>query len=198
MDGNTALWDAISAKHHSIFRILYQYAAITDSYTAGDVLCTAAKRNDLTVMKELLKQGLHVDSKDCHGQTAIQIAMAENHVDMVKLLVLNGADIGDIDHQSKLPSVNLNEMLQKREVGYRITVPDTSPNEVLLRRQEEEKERNLGRSKGLCYPRVGIYRGHPVVKRENCCTEAGRLIRLPNSLMELKCIAGTLKFAHKI
>ncbi|XP_057494473.1 potassium channel AKT2/3-like isoform X2 [Actinidia eriantha] len=190
VDGNTALWDAISAKHHSIFRILYQCAAITDPYTAGDVLCTAAKRNDLTVMKELLKQGLHVDSKDCHGQTAIQIAMAENHVDMVKLLVLNGADIGETDHQSKFPSVNLNEMLQKREVGYRITVPDTSLSAGLLRRQEEEKECNLERSRGLCYPRVSIYRGHPVVRRENCCTEAGRLIRLPNSLVELKCIAG--------
>ncbi|KAI8532133.1 hypothetical protein RHMOL_Rhmol11G0189800 [Rhododendron molle] len=39
-------------------------------------------------------------------------------------------------------------------------------------------------------PRVGIYRGHPLVRRDSCCTEARRLIRLPNSLVELKSIAG--------
>ncbi|THG13367.1 hypothetical protein TEA_013251 [Camellia sinensis var. sinensis] len=142
MEGNTALWDAISSKHHSIFWILYHCAAISDPYTAGDLLCTAAKRNNLAVMKDLLKQGLHIDSKNCHGQTALQIAVAENHVDMIKFLVMSaGADVGNID-QHKLPkSLDLNEMLQKREVGHRIMVPDdvSPPNEVVLRRRQGEK-----------------------------------------------------------
>ncbi|KAI8532134.1 hypothetical protein RHMOL_Rhmol11G0189900 [Rhododendron molle] len=116
IDGNTALWDAISAKHHSIFRILYHCAAISDPHTARDLLCTASKRNNIMVMKELLKHGLHVDSRDRHGKTALR----ENHQDMVKLLVMNGADVGDTD-PSNLSSLNLNEMLQKREVGYRVT-----------------------------------------------------------------------------
>lgn len=191
MDGNTALWDAISAKHHSIFRILFHCAAISDPYIAGDLLCIAAKRNDLTVMKELLKHGLHVDSKDRHGQKAIQIAMAENQVDMVKLLVMNGADIGSTDKYS-FPAMHLNEMLQKREVGYQIMVPDSSsPTELLLGKNDREEESNPGRSKGLCCSRVSIYRGHPELRRDRCCTEAGRLVRLPNSLEELKSIAGT-------
>uniref|UniRef100_A0A5B6YZR5 Potassium channel n=1 Tax=Davidia involucrata TaxID=16924 RepID=A0A5B6YZR5_DAVIN len=190
IDGNTAIWDAISAKHHSIFRVLYHCAAISDPYTAGDLLCTATKRNDLMVMKELLKHGLHVESKDRHGLTAIQIAMEENHVDMVKLLMMNGADVND-SNKFKFSSVILNEMLQKREVGHRINVSDTTPERVLFRRHEGEEECNWGRSKqGTFYPRVSIYRGHPVVRRESCCTEAGRLIRLPNSLVELKSIAG--------
>ncbi|XWS54882.1 hypothetical protein CRYUN_Cryun10bG0127700 [Craigia yunnanensis] len=86
MNGNTALWDAISSKHHSIFRTLYHCAAISDPFTAGDLLCTAAKRNDLTLMQELLKHGLSVDGKDRHGLTALQIAMKEKHEDMVNLL----------------------------------------------------------------------------------------------------------------
>ncbi|KAL2477546.1 Potassium channel AKT2/3 [Forsythia ovata] len=49
MNGNTALWDAIATKHHSIFTILYHWASISDSYIAGDLLCMAARRNDLTV-----------------------------------------------------------------------------------------------------------------------------------------------------
>lgn len=190
IDGNTALWDAISAKHHSIFRILYHWAAISDPHTAGDLLCSASKRNNIMVMKELLKHGLHVDSRDRHGKTALRIAMAENHQDMVKLLVVNGADVGETD-PSDLPSANLNEILQKREVGYRVTVPDALPKGPTSRGEEGEEENNLGRLKGISSPRVSIYRGHPVMRRDSCCTEAGRLIRLPNSLVELKSIAGT-------
>ncbi|CAL5322666.1 unnamed protein product [Camellia sinensis] len=193
LDSNTALWDAISSKHHSIFQILYHCSAISDPYTAGDLLCTAAKRNNLAVMKYLLKQGLHIDSKNHNGQTALQIAAAENHVDMTKFIVMSaGADVGNID-QHKLPKpLDLNEMLQKREVGHRIMVPDdvSPPNEVVLRRQGVGgKEGNLGGSGGHFCPRVSIYKGQPMVRKDSCCTQAGRLIRLPNSFVELKNIA---------
>ncbi|KAJ7946608.1 Potassium channel [Quillaja saponaria] len=67
INGNTALWDAIASKHHSIFRTLYQHTALSDPHTAGDLLCMAAKRNDMTVMNELLNQGLNIDSKNRHG-----------------------------------------------------------------------------------------------------------------------------------
>lgn len=195
IDGNTALWDAISAKHHSIFRILYHHTAISDPYIAGDLLCTAAKRNDLMVMKGLLKNGLNIDSKDHHGLTAIQIALAENHVDMVKLLVMNGADVFNVNTY-KFSSTTLNEMLKKRDVGYQIMLDDTTPDEVLLRKNEEERDCNRERPNGLSCPRVSIYRGHPLVRRDTSCVEAGRLIRLPNTLEEIKSIAGTFLQPH--
>lgn len=197
MNGNTALWDAISSKHYSIFRILYHCAAISDPYTAGDLLCTAAKRNDMTVMKELVKYGLNVDSKDRHGKTAIQIAMAENNAEMVNFLVMNGADVVEANTY-EFCSTSLNEMLQKREIGHRITVHEndngsTENNEVLLKKliesdSETKQQENL---KGGSYQRVSIYKGHPLVRKENCCIGSGRLIRLPSSLEELKKIAGT-------
>ncbi|XP_070682673.1 potassium channel AKT2/3 isoform X4 [Malus domestica] len=186
-NGNTALWDAIASKHHSIFRSLYFCAAISDPYTAGDLLCTAAKRNNLTVMEELLKQGLNVDSKNQLGKTAVQIAMEENNADMVNLLVMNGADVTNAQN-CLFPSQSLTEMLQKREVGHRITVPDSTINEVPLMKNGE---RNSGReSYGVNCPRVSIYRGHPMVRKTTCCREAGRVIRLPCSLEELRNIAG--------
>ncbi|KAL0365043.1 UNVERIFIED_CONTAM: Potassium channel AKT2/3 [Sesamum angustifolium] len=43
-NGNTALWDAIAAKHHSVFKILYHWASISDPYVAGDLLCMAARK----------------------------------------------------------------------------------------------------------------------------------------------------------
>ncbi|XP_061337183.1 potassium channel AKT2/3 isoform X2 [Gastrolobium bilobum] len=170
-NGNTALWDAIASKHYSIFRILYQFSALSNPQIAGDLLCTAAKRNDLAVMNELLKQGLNIDSKDGHGITAIQIAMAENHVDMIQLLVMNGADVSDV-YTHEFSASTLNEMLKKREIEHLIT------------------QTACRRSNGLNCLRVSIYRGHPLVRREKGFMEAGKLIRLPDSLEELKTIAG--------
>ncbi|KAF2319841.1 hypothetical protein GH714_019571 [Hevea brasiliensis] len=156
VNGNTALWEALSSKHQSVFRILYHFAKISDPHTAGDLLCTAAKQNDLTITKELLKHGLNVDTKDRQGKTAVQIAMEQNYVGMVDLLVMNGAD-----------------------------------DEVILKRNQEQEECNSsGKSNGLNYIRVSIYRGHPLIRKETCCREPGRLIRLPNSIEELKSIAG--------
>ncbi|KAF2293847.1 hypothetical protein GH714_005101 [Hevea brasiliensis] len=144
VNGNTALWEALSSKHQSVFRILYHFANVSDPQTAGDLLCTAAKRNDLTMMKELLKHGLNVDSKDRQGKTAVQIAIAQNYVGMVDLLVMNGADVSAAN-RSEFSSTALKEMMQKREIGHRLQC------QIL---------------------------------------ESGRLIRLPNSIEELKSIAG--------
>lgn len=198
VDGNTALWDAIASNHHSIFRILFHGASISDPFTAGELLCTAAKRNDITVMKGLLKHGLLVDSKDHHGSTAIQIAVAENNIEMVKLLVMNGADVNDNTIKNNIPVENLMDFVAKREVGHRIVMPDQEPMGDNIshsgRREEvvDESEKGiLGKTPcNIFVGRVSIYKGLPMVRKKIGCTEAGKLIKMPNSLMELKNIAG--------
>lgn len=62
---------------------------------------------------------------------------------------------------------------------------------MLLFRNDGEKNVDSKISNKVNFPRVSIYRGHPVTRSNACCTEAGRLIRLPHSLDELKNIAGT-------
>ncbi|KAG4164742.1 hypothetical protein ERO13_A13G035500v2 [Gossypium hirsutum] len=188
-NGNTALWDAISSKHHSIFRILYHFASISDPFTAGDLLCTAAKRNDLTVMQELLKQGLNVDAKDRHGSTALQVAMKEKHQEMVNLLVMNGADVVDPNTYAFSPTT-LNEIVKKREIGHRITV--MTDNEPPLKEVEGDLHVGIvGKScRGMDNPRVSIYRGHPLMRKESSCMEPGKLIRLPGSFDQLINFAG--------
>ncbi|KAJ4967285.1 hypothetical protein NE237_019134 [Protea cynaroides] len=177
MNGNTPLWDAISTKHHSIFRILYHYASVSDPHTTGDLLCMAVKRNDLSTMKELLRHGLNVNAKNRHGLTALQIAMSENHVEMVNLLVMNGANV-DQPSPNGFPMEILDEMVKMREVGHRVTMLETVPDE------------KLAKSKGGNWLRVSIYRGHPVSRRNTCTMQAGRIIKLPTSMEELKSIAG--------
>lgn len=189
-DGNTAIWDAISAKHHSIFKILYHWASVSDPYIAGDLLCTAARRNDVAVMKELLKHGLYVDSKDRHGLTAIHVATTENHLDMVQFLLMNGSEVNEIIENS-IPSVNLDEMRQNCELGHSIFMNNT-PDDHGSRENENDKDSKEERAQRLLRSRISIYRGHPINRRADNCTEPGKLIKMPNSLVELKSIAGLL------
>lgn len=191
MDGNTPLWLAVNAKHHKIFNILYHYACISNPHVGGNLLCLAAKRNDLSTMKELLKHGLDIDSENNEGLTALQAAFAENHTDMVKFLVMNGANIENINPSSsetrKMTQADLQELVQKREIGFPITILE-SPIELKQTKMSEEKCHMMkwGTSDGLC-PRVSIHKGHPLLRIPR--SGAGKLINLPNTMEELKRIA---------
>ncbi|TMW83927.1 hypothetical protein EJD97_000453 [Solanum chilense] len=188
VNGDTALWEAIAAKQHPIFEILYHWACISDPYVSGDLLCKAARRNELTIMKELLKHGLLVNSKDRHRSTAMHIAIEENHLEMVKLLLLNGDEIDDT-LKDKLSLMNLSEILQKPDVGHRIIISDTM-DEVDHKWHEQEQKYDFESHTDQCAFRVSIYRGHPEFRRRSQCNEPGRLIKLPDSLEKLKGIAG--------
>ncbi|ERN20685.1 hypothetical protein AMTR_s00070p00197870 [Amborella trichopoda] len=191
--GNTPLWEAISSKNHSIFRLLYNYASITNPDCGGDLLCLAAKRNNLIVLQELLKQGISINSTSRCGSTPLHIAITEKHIDMVSFLVTNGADINKTDLKGQtvremvaedpeqLPCSVLEEMLQSQGLDHRITVFE-EPSERPTRREHLI----IGRNGFL--PRVSIYKGHPW-ERE-ICSESGKLVPLPSTLAGLKNIAG--------
>lgn len=206
MNGNTPLWNAIAAKHHSIFTLLYPFATVSNPNISGDLLCLAAKRNDLYTMLELLNHGLNVDSKNQEGLTALQIAITERHVGVMNFLVMNGAnadyfypygktttEMANID-QGRFPFSILEEMMQKREVGHQVMVLE-SPGEPpsVLRKQEDA---SIWRRNDGFLPRVSIYKGHPLLR--NSCSEAGKLIRLPSSMEELKKFAGACHYPSRI
>jgi CRP-like cAMP-binding protein len=115
VNGNSALWEAIISKHYEIFRILYHFAAISDPHIAGDLLCEAAKQNNVEVMKALLKQGLNVDTEDHHGVTALQVAMAEDQMDMVNLLATNGADVVCVNTHNEFTPLEKLRVVEEEE-----------------------------------------------------------------------------------
>ncbi|KZV22720.1 hypothetical protein F511_05352 [Dorcoceras hygrometricum] len=188
-NGNTALWNAAAEKHQTVFNILYHWASVSYPYVSGELLCTAARRNDIKMLKELLRYGLYVDSKDRDGSTALQVAASENHLEVVKYLLLNGSQVDD-GVKSMIPSIDLDEVLLKREVGHHITIPDSLDREVFGLNESEQKENLKSTSKKTSFSRVSLYKGHPMIRRDTACTEPGRLIRLPGSMKELKNIAG--------
>ncbi|KAG9444091.1 hypothetical protein H6P81_015431 [Aristolochia fimbriata] len=180
LNGNTALWEAISSKHHSIFRILHHFASLHNPNISGDLLCLAARRNDHSTMKELLKHGLHIDSRNGQGWSAIQIALAENHLDMVNFLIINGAKA-----EETLSNEALEEIMQKQDVGHRVPVPETNKEPQRLHRKREVQ--SVWAKQGRICPRISIYRGHPLLRDSN--SEAGKLIRMPSSMEELQSVA---------
>jgi ankyrin repeat protein len=66
-------------------------------------LFAAAERNDVAMVRQLLKQGASVHAQDGNGQTALLIAVDRNHVESAKLLIEGGADVNAQDHQLDSP-----------------------------------------------------------------------------------------------
>ncbi|RCV17597.1 hypothetical protein SETIT_3G233000v2 [Setaria italica] len=203
--GNTALWHAVAAGHHKIFNILYHFARVSSPRAGGDVLCLAARRNDVGALRELLKLGLDVDSEDHDGATALRVAMAEGHADAARFLIMNGASVDkaglDDDDGSGSSSGSgaarlamspgeLRELLKKRELGHQITIIDSPA--VVPDGGGSSRHRRQGRfqqstsSDSARWPRVSIYKGHPFLR--NHSSEAGKLINLPGTMEEFKAI----------
>ncbi|KAJ6803269.1 potassium channel AKT2 isoform X1 [Iris pallida] len=164
VDGNTPLWLAIATKRHKIFNLLYHCACLSNPSTGGDLLCLAARRNDVSTMMELLRSGIYIDSEDSEGSTSLQVALSEGNEDIVRFLIMNGADM---------------EMVQKREIG----CPASTLESLKVPRQKKTFDRRVAIS-----PRVSVYRGHPSTR--NACSEYGKVISLPATMDELKSIIG--------
>ncbi|XP_020704061.2 potassium channel AKT2-like, partial [Dendrobium catenatum] len=111
-DGNTALWLAITTKHKRIFNLLYHFACTSNPNAGGELICLAAKRNDLSTIKEILKQGLNIDSTNYEGLTALEVALAEKQVEVARFLIMNGANIENVNIHGRdaIPKGELEEM----------------------------------------------------------------------------------------
>ncbi|CAN8325574.1 unnamed protein product [Cochlearia groenlandica] len=121
MSGNTSLWEAISSKHDDIFRILYHFASLSDPHIGGDLLCEAARQNNVEVMKNLMKHGISVDTKNHLGFTALPVAIEENQTVMVNLLEMNGAEeklsVLEEEEEQRRVSIYRGNPLERRERG---------------------------------------------------------------------------------
>jgi photosystem II stability/assembly factor-like uncharacterized protein len=63
----------------------------------ADALSEAARRGDAAKVRELLDEGLAVDTRFRYNRTALSFAADRGHVDVVKLLLERGADINAKD-----------------------------------------------------------------------------------------------------
>ncbi len=60
-------------------------------------LIEASKNDDPAKVQQLLKAGANVDSQDLRGRTALLVAVADNHIEVARLLIEAGANVNKQD-----------------------------------------------------------------------------------------------------
>ena len=82
-----------------------------DKKFLGYLLLSAAKVNDLISIKETLSKGCNINFEDYDNRTALHIAVSENSLESIKLLIENGAktDIKDRWGKTAVDEVNNNK-----------------------------------------------------------------------------------------
>ena len=66
-------------------------------------LLNAARINDITLVKQLLRKRASINAKDMHGKTPMHYAAAYGNTDLVKLLWENGARVDAEDDAGNTP-----------------------------------------------------------------------------------------------
>ena len=113
---------------HMLYSLLLLFLAVARSELsakdlAQDVLVRSAAKGDVNLVNEALKQdGVSVDASDKEGKTALQAAVMEGQVDMVRHLVTLGANVNLRDGFGRtaliLAAVRANDLAMKADYQF--------------------------------------------------------------------------------
>jgi len=67
------------------------------------LLIEAVVQHDLALVKQLVKRGVNIESRDAQGRTALLVAVANHSVEIVRVLIDAGADVNAQDLQLDSP-----------------------------------------------------------------------------------------------
>jgi ankyrin repeat protein len=101
---NTPLQDAIKSGNARVAAMLRERGASVVSKALGAAMCAAAWRGNLVELAKLVESGADVNVADYDGRTALHLAAAEGHVEMVKWLLLRGARAVVVDRWGRTPA----------------------------------------------------------------------------------------------
>ena len=79
----------------------------------------AVRAGDAPVVRSMLKQGVDVNSRDSHGQTALLVAARLGHTDVVEALIAHGADL-DASAKYHLTALMLAVLNNHQEIARRL------------------------------------------------------------------------------
>ncbi|XP_050138345.1 ankyrin repeat-containing protein P16F5.05c-like isoform X2 [Malus sylvestris] len=68
-----------------------------------EALLEAARYDDIYDLKSLESAGLSLDSKDLHGRTALHMASANGHLQIVEYLISRGVDLNATNEEMNTP-----------------------------------------------------------------------------------------------
>nr|ADA79674.1 shaker-like potassium channel 1 [Populus euphratica] len=96
-DGNVPLWEAMLGGHEAVAVLLIQNGASIRHGDVGHFACTAAEKNNLNLLNEIVRYGGDVTSPRNNGITALHVAVCEDNAEIVRFLLDQGADIDKPD-----------------------------------------------------------------------------------------------------
>ncbi|CAK9147152.1 unnamed protein product [Ilex paraguariensis] len=102
-DGNVPLWEAILNNHEPVIKLLVDNGAKISFGDVGQFACTAAKQNNLGLLKEIVHHGGDVTRPNNIGSTALHVTVCEGNSEMVNFLLDQGADINKPDNHGWTP-----------------------------------------------------------------------------------------------
>ena len=125
-DGNTALLYASENGDIKLIRLLissgaYVNANADNKYSRAYDLINALLKEatescDLEKVRKLLNQGANVNVKNYHETTALDVAIAKCHIDLVKLLIQAGALVNDADDEALMRALQIGLLMETNEV----------------------------------------------------------------------------------
>lgn len=104
--GNTALDDALAAKHDNVISVLRQVGGqIGKGRIAemGGILCQAASEGNVQHLQRLYDCGVPMHLTDYDARSPLHVAASEGHVSTVEFLIDHGAKINAVDRFGNTP-----------------------------------------------------------------------------------------------
>ncbi|KAJ4826597.1 RAC-alpha serine/threonine-protein kinase [Turnera subulata] len=102
-EGNVPLWEALLEDHKSVIKLLSDNGATLTSGDVGQFAFIAVERNDLELLKRIVKYGGNVTQATSSGTTALHKAICEGNTEIVEYLLNQGADIDEPDAHGWTP-----------------------------------------------------------------------------------------------
>lgn len=102
-EGNVPLWEAMLGGHESLTKLLIENGASINNGEVGHFACTAAERNNLNLLEEIVQYGGDVTIPRDNGTTALHVAVSEDNTELVIFLLDQGADIDKPDGHGWTP-----------------------------------------------------------------------------------------------
>ncbi|XXG47652.1 hypothetical protein AAC387_Pa02g2262 [Persea americana] len=96
-EGNTPLWNAILERHEPVIKLLINSGAKISSSDVGQFACTAVEKNNLEMLKDIIRCGGNVTVPRSDGTTALHAAVSEGNAQIVEFLLDQGSDVDKPD-----------------------------------------------------------------------------------------------------
>ncbi|KAL6614834.1 hypothetical protein ACP70R_037104 [Stipagrostis hirtigluma subsp. patula] len=102
-EGKVPLWEAMCEKHDAVVQLLVESGADLSSGDTALYACVAIEEKNTELLEDIIRYGGDINRPMKDGTTALHRAVCDGNIEMVELLLENGADIDKLDNNGWTP-----------------------------------------------------------------------------------------------